>query len=441
MENLDDREIKHDGTTRGIKNCRDCRLFKGCSPLQLLCNLTGNHPQSATFHTATVANNSKKMRYSQIREGDKFGICENMTNATIIPPIYDLASPEIYNDKLILVTNSGKVGFVDFDNRIVIPIIYEAAREFKDGLAPVRINDSWGYINRKNQIEIQPNPDWKWVTLFENDVAVVRLNDHDYFYIDRLGNYLHNEPFSAAGDFQDGFAIAARGNQPYPFNNELQIINRNFQFVIDEKYNQIKYLEKNEFKVVKRLDDKGREKTGTLKIGGNVVWNQESERLNDWLNKIENLKSQFVLNLEKEQCFCQFPRIVDYITHRAHYDKDIMRNIAIEKLDLVDKKDLGAYEGDLIYKCKKCNSEYLLMIRNNPRGEPDTAGFKQIKDCCNLKIGEIVSKDVPTAVIHYGPRGYDGELWLEANSYFDTVDNLIDYLFKKTTVGNRVDRR
>ncbi len=38
--------------TRGIKNCRDSRLFMGCSPLQLLCNLTGNRPQSATFHTA-----------------------------------------------------------------------------------------------------------------------------------------------------------------------------------------------------------------------------------------------------------------------------------------------------------------------------------------------------------------------------------------------------
>lgn len=37
---------------RGIKNCRDSRLFKGCSPLQLLRNLTGNRPQSATFHTA-----------------------------------------------------------------------------------------------------------------------------------------------------------------------------------------------------------------------------------------------------------------------------------------------------------------------------------------------------------------------------------------------------
>jgi hypothetical protein len=40
--------------TRGIKNCRDSSLFKGCSPLQLLCNLIGNRPQSATFHTANV---------------------------------------------------------------------------------------------------------------------------------------------------------------------------------------------------------------------------------------------------------------------------------------------------------------------------------------------------------------------------------------------------
>ena len=38
--------------TSGIKNCREGRLFKDCSPHQLLCNLTGKCPQSATFHTA-----------------------------------------------------------------------------------------------------------------------------------------------------------------------------------------------------------------------------------------------------------------------------------------------------------------------------------------------------------------------------------------------------
>ena len=48
--------------TRSIKNCRFSRLFKGCSPLQLLCNSTENRPQSATFHTAK--------RYKQAEKKD-----------------------------------------------------------------------------------------------------------------------------------------------------------------------------------------------------------------------------------------------------------------------------------------------------------------------------------------------------------------------------------
>ena len=50
----------HDGTTRGIKNCRFSRLFKGCSPLQLLCNLISNRPQSATFHSVPRSRTAAK---------------------------------------------------------------------------------------------------------------------------------------------------------------------------------------------------------------------------------------------------------------------------------------------------------------------------------------------------------------------------------------------
>jgi len=46
--------------TRGIKNCRDSRLFKGCSPHQVLNGLIGNRPQTATFHTTNVVVHLKK---------------------------------------------------------------------------------------------------------------------------------------------------------------------------------------------------------------------------------------------------------------------------------------------------------------------------------------------------------------------------------------------
>jgi hypothetical protein len=55
--------IKHENLTMYIKNRRDSSNIKGCSPLQLLCNLIGNRPQSATFHTAT--------RYAQAVKKDK----------------------------------------------------------------------------------------------------------------------------------------------------------------------------------------------------------------------------------------------------------------------------------------------------------------------------------------------------------------------------------
>jgi len=47
-------------STRGIKNCRVCRLFKGCSPFQLLCKLTGDSP--------ATGNISYRNRYQQAEE-------------------------------------------------------------------------------------------------------------------------------------------------------------------------------------------------------------------------------------------------------------------------------------------------------------------------------------------------------------------------------------
>lgn len=65
---------KADRITRSIKNCRGSRLFKGCSPLQLLCNLTGKRPQSATFHAATVMVHNEKRKIIENLENCNFKV-------------------------------------------------------------------------------------------------------------------------------------------------------------------------------------------------------------------------------------------------------------------------------------------------------------------------------------------------------------------------------
>ena len=81
---------KHESTTRGIKNCRDIGLFKGCSPLQLLCSLIGNRPQSATFHTANRCTQAKKRHSSNMIEDLKR---EKMENAN--PQKQEFGSPSL----------------------------------------------------------------------------------------------------------------------------------------------------------------------------------------------------------------------------------------------------------------------------------------------------------------------------------------------------------
>lgn len=60
--------------------------------------------------------------------------------------------------KLYLVRNHGKCGFIDHTGRVVIPLKYDAAGSFSEGLAPVRVGKLWGAIDRTGRMVITPQP-------------------------------------------------------------------------------------------------------------------------------------------------------------------------------------------------------------------------------------------------------------------------------------------
>ena len=47
-------------------------------------------------------------------------------------------------------------GFVDTDGNVAVPVQFEAARLFSEGLAAVRVDGKWGYIDRDGRIAIKP---------------------------------------------------------------------------------------------------------------------------------------------------------------------------------------------------------------------------------------------------------------------------------------------
>ena len=60
------------------------------------------------------------------------------------------------------------------------------ARDFSEGLAAVKKDDLWGYIDASGKMVIPPR--YHWAQEFEDGRAEVTLPDGDEVIIDRTGN-------------------------------------------------------------------------------------------------------------------------------------------------------------------------------------------------------------------------------------------------------------
>lgn len=80
-----------------------------------------------------------------------------------------------------------KYGYLNYDGKLQIPIIYDEAENFSEGLAAVKIDNKWGYIDEKGKVKIDFLYDE--VSDFQNGLALVRKDDSS-FYIDNNGKKL-----------------------------------------------------------------------------------------------------------------------------------------------------------------------------------------------------------------------------------------------------------
>lgn len=106
----------------------------------------------------------------------------------------DQVSPMQYNkhrfsDGLALVSLNGKYGFIDKTGKVAIPLKYDVAKDFSEGLAAVCL-DAWGYIDPTGRVVIPLNYDC--AEPFENGNATVSLNGAE-FVIDKNGNRVDQE--------------------------------------------------------------------------------------------------------------------------------------------------------------------------------------------------------------------------------------------------------
>lgn len=82
---------------------------------------------------------------------------------------------EFISDEATAVKKNGKWGFVNYDGSVMIECIYEDAKPFREGMAPVCKDGKWGYIDTDNEFVIVPR--FEDATPFYSDGrATVQIN-------------------------------------------------------------------------------------------------------------------------------------------------------------------------------------------------------------------------------------------------------------------------
>ena len=147
----------------------------------------------------------------------------------VIPLIYTLARD--FDNGLALV-KSDKYGFVDPNGDIQIPLIYDNAKPFRAGLAPVKMgratNFGWGCIDLLNRVvihlvhpEIFPfDEDTGLALVFEQDI--IPYNDSSriegkYGFINQRGEMVVSLQYDYAESFSDGRALVQKNASQYGF--------------------------------------------------------------------------------------------------------------------------------------------------------------------------------------------------------------------------------
>lgn len=84
---------------------------------------------------------------------------------------------------------------MDRTGRIVIQCQYDDTKHFSEGLAAVKTNKKWGYINKSGLFMIDPNFDA--VGVFKNGLASARVGSK-WGIIDKKGNFVVEPLFKSA---------------------------------------------------------------------------------------------------------------------------------------------------------------------------------------------------------------------------------------------------
>lgn len=145
---------------------------------------------------------------------------------------YDYVNP--FYEGLASVKLNGKWGFVDAAGNEIIPLKYDNTEIFHQGLTKVKLNGKWGHIDKTDRLIIPLKYDS--VRLFNDGLSAVKLNGK-WGYINKADQLVIHFKYDEAKLFHEDLA-------PVKLNGKWGYINKTDQLVIPFKYENAYFFRK-----------------------------------------------------------------------------------------------------------------------------------------------------------------------------------------------------
>ena len=170
---------------------------------------------------------NRRDEFYKVKLNEKCNLLHKESNTLLCRRWYD--NIYVFEEGLAGVKLNGKWGFIDKTGKEVIPFKYDFACAFSGGLAKVRLNGKWGFIDETGR-EICPCK-YAAADIFSEGLAQVELNGK-VGYIDTTGEEVIPCKYDYAYEFKDGFARVE-------LNGKWGYIDRTGREVVPCKYNYV----------------------------------------------------------------------------------------------------------------------------------------------------------------------------------------------------------
>jgi hypothetical protein len=157
----------------------------------------------------------------------------------VVKPQYSYISQ--FCDGLALVKKNGKYGYIDRYGKITITIDFVDAFFFSEGLAAVKYNNKWGFINTRGEVVIKPQ--WDYVDSFEHGLAVISnggvgddyltYEDGKYGFINKSGQLIIHPKYDAVRIMSSNAIVLINDDKSFFLVNQLgeTILEKTFEYI------------------------------------------------------------------------------------------------------------------------------------------------------------------------------------------------------------------